>query len=205
VADLAADAGVRILLRDRADDEDLVSRAEGSGARPRRGHQLTDVDPTAHLRTSPLRDPQRPRLAADGVHRLRPLNWAIINGEKEVGVTAHMMDDDLDAGDIVLQRAAPVGPRDTATDLAASRSREGGIEEFDESLPSRAFSASSSVVSCSTVNRSSSTSDPSRAFFARSSALCASSSAMRRCSAVTVARNTKRAREVKHLDPPFDL
>jgi methionyl-tRNA formyltransferase len=34
-----------------------------------------------------------------------------------VGVTAHMMDDELDAGDIVVQHAVPVGPTDTATDL----------------------------------------------------------------------------------------
>lgn len=46
-----------------------------------------------------------------------PLIWALINGEPEVGVTAHMMDDTLDGGDIVLQRAVPVGPADTATDL----------------------------------------------------------------------------------------
>ena len=39
-----------------------------------------------------------------------PLIWALINGEPEVGVTAHLMDDELDAGDIVLQRAVPVGP-----------------------------------------------------------------------------------------------
>ncbi|HEX6357855.1 methionyl-tRNA formyltransferase [Actinophytocola sp.] len=46
-----------------------------------------------------------------------PVIWALINGEPEVGVTAHMMDDDLDAGDIVLQRSVPVGPKDTAADL----------------------------------------------------------------------------------------
>ncbi|MFF0814747.1 methionyl-tRNA formyltransferase [Rhodococcus sp. NPDC003318] len=46
-----------------------------------------------------------------------PLIWALINGESEVGVTAHLMDEELDAGDIVLQRATPVGPKDTVTDL----------------------------------------------------------------------------------------
>ncbi|MBF9134171.1 methionyl-tRNA formyltransferase [Plantactinospora sp. S1510] len=46
-----------------------------------------------------------------------PLIWALLNGEREVGVTAHLMDETLDAGDIVLQRAVPVGPTDTATDL----------------------------------------------------------------------------------------
>lgn len=46
-----------------------------------------------------------------------PLIWALINGESEVGVTAHMMNDELDAGDIVRQEAVTVGPADTATDL----------------------------------------------------------------------------------------
>lgn len=45
-----------------------------------------------------------------------PLIWALINGESEVGVTAHLMDDELD-GDIVRQEAITVGPTDTATDL----------------------------------------------------------------------------------------
>jgi methionyl-tRNA formyltransferase len=66
-----------------------------------------------------------PRLGALNVHDsllpryagFAPLNWAIINGETEVGVTAHVMDDHLDRGDIVLQWAVPVGPRDTATDM----------------------------------------------------------------------------------------
>lgn len=46
-----------------------------------------------------------------------PLIWALINGEKEVGVTAHRMDAELDMGDVLLQRSVPVGPHDTATDL----------------------------------------------------------------------------------------
>ena len=46
-----------------------------------------------------------------------PLNWAIANGEREVGVTVHQLSEALDLGDIVLQRAIAVGPDDTATDL----------------------------------------------------------------------------------------
>ncbi|RDI31833.1 formyl transferase-like protein [Lentzea flaviverrucosa] len=46
-----------------------------------------------------------------------PLIWALLNDEKEVGVPAHMMDDTLDAGDIVLQQSVPVGPRDTTAVL----------------------------------------------------------------------------------------
>ena len=41
------------------------------------------------------------------------INWALINGEPEVGITAHFMDDGIDTGDIVLQRTIPVAWTDT--------------------------------------------------------------------------------------------
>jgi methionyl-tRNA formyltransferase len=37
------------------------------------------------------------------------VNWAIINGETEVGITAHMVDEGFDTGDILLQDVVPVG------------------------------------------------------------------------------------------------
>lgn len=46
-----------------------------------------------------------------------PLNWALVNGESEVGVTVHFMNEEFDLGDIVVQQAVPVAPRDTVTDL----------------------------------------------------------------------------------------
>ncbi|NRO95114.1 methionyl-tRNA formyltransferase [Paraburkholderia sp. NMBU_R16] len=46
-----------------------------------------------------------------------PLNWAIANGESEVGVTVHQLSELLDLGDIIAQRSVAVGPDDTATDL----------------------------------------------------------------------------------------
>ncbi|HEX6534319.1 MAG TPA: methionyl-tRNA formyltransferase [Gemmatimonadaceae bacterium] len=36
------------------------------------------------------------------------INWAIINGETEIGVTAHWVDDGIDSGDIIAQRALPI-------------------------------------------------------------------------------------------------
>ena len=41
------------------------------------------------------------------------VNWAIINGEAEIGITAHFMDDGIDTGDIVLQRTLPIEWTDT--------------------------------------------------------------------------------------------
>lgn len=46
-----------------------------------------------------------------------PINWAILNGEGETGVTIMYMAHDLDAGDIILQRRTPIDPDETAGEL----------------------------------------------------------------------------------------
>ncbi|RAY16071.1 methionyl-tRNA formyltransferase [Actinomadura craniellae] len=117
VADLAAEHGLPVLLRNRPDDEELMSR-------------LKEADPDVIVATNwrtwiPPRIFDLPRYGTLNVHDsllpkyagFAPLIWALINGEKEVGVTAHMMTEEMDAGDVVLQRAVPVGDTDTAADL----------------------------------------------------------------------------------------
>ncbi|MEV4172795.1 methionyl-tRNA formyltransferase [Nonomuraea sp. NPDC049709] len=117
VAELAEAHDVPVLLRNRPDDEELMARLKE--AEP-------DLIVANNWRTwIPPEIFNLPRHGTLNVHDsllpayagFSPLIWALINGEKEVGVTAHMMDDELDAGDIVVQRAVPVGPEDTATDL----------------------------------------------------------------------------------------
>lgn len=46
-----------------------------------------------------------------------PINWAILNGEKETGVTIMYMAHDLDAGDVILQERTPIGSDETAGEL----------------------------------------------------------------------------------------
>ena len=46
-----------------------------------------------------------------------PVNWMIINGEREAGVTLHHMTARADAGDIVAQRSAAIAEQDTALTL----------------------------------------------------------------------------------------
>lgn len=46
-----------------------------------------------------------------------PINWAIINGETETGVTTFFIDDKIDTGSIILQQAEPIHPEDTAGTL----------------------------------------------------------------------------------------
>ena len=46
-----------------------------------------------------------------------PIQWAILNGESETGVTLMKMDEKLDTGDILTQRATAITPDDTAATL----------------------------------------------------------------------------------------
>jgi len=46
-----------------------------------------------------------------------PIQWAIANGERETGVTTMRLDAGLDTGDILLERAVPVGPDATSAEM----------------------------------------------------------------------------------------
>ncbi|WP_300369428.1 methionyl-tRNA formyltransferase [Hydrogenimonas sp.] len=45
------------------------------------------------------------------------LNWALINDEKEFGITVHYVDEGIDTGDIILQRVFPITDKDTYATL----------------------------------------------------------------------------------------
>ncbi|MBE6254908.1 MAG: methionyl-tRNA formyltransferase [Prevotella sp.] len=46
-----------------------------------------------------------------------PINWAVINGETETGVTTFFLDHDIDTGRIIHRVPAPIGDRDTVGDV----------------------------------------------------------------------------------------
>ena len=56
-----------------------------------------------------------------------PINWAIINGEKETGVTTFKLKHEIDTGDILLQEKITIGDRETAGELH-DRVKEIGAE-----------------------------------------------------------------------------
>ena len=59
--------------------------------------------------------------------------WSLMAGEREFGITWHLMTDGVDAGDIVLQRRFSVGPRDSSLDLN-TRCLQAGVESFPDLL-----------------------------------------------------------------------
>jgi methionyl-tRNA formyltransferase len=48
-----------------------------------------------------------------------PVNRAVMNGDAETGVTTMLMASRMDAGPILMQRRTPIGPEETAGELAA--------------------------------------------------------------------------------------
>ena len=46
-----------------------------------------------------------------------PINWALINGEKETGVTTFFIDDKIDTGAIILNKTTPIHPDENAGNL----------------------------------------------------------------------------------------
>jgi methionyl-tRNA formyltransferase len=66
-----------------------------------------------------------PRLGAINIHAsllpkyrgAAPIQWAIINGEKETGITTIWMDEGMDTGDILLSHAVPIMREDTSGSL----------------------------------------------------------------------------------------
>ena len=62
-----------------------------------------------------------------------PINWAIINGEKETGVTTFFIDDKVDTGKVILQKKTQIGEDETAGELA-KRLSQLGAEAVIETL-----------------------------------------------------------------------
>lgn len=117
VADLARQAGVRVLLPPDPNAPEVIE-------------ELTALQPDIlfsfyyrNLLKRPLLE--LPRVAALNLHgsylpayRGRcPVNWVLVNGETETGVTLHHMIEKPDAGDIVVQRRVDISDADTAHSL----------------------------------------------------------------------------------------
>ncbi|NAS20542.1 methionyl-tRNA formyltransferase [Herbidospora sp. NEAU-GS84] len=117
VADLAAEHDVPVLLRKSPTDPELLQAVKdarpdvivANNWRTWLPPEIYDLPPHGTLN---VHDSLLPKYAG-----FSPIIWALINGEPEVGVTAHRMTEELDAGDVLLQRSVPVTPTSTATDL----------------------------------------------------------------------------------------
>lgn len=62
-----------------------------------------------------------------------PINWAILDGETETGVSIMYMAKELDAGDVILQKRTPIGAEENAQELT-QRLADLGAEALSETV-----------------------------------------------------------------------
>ena len=82
-----------------------------------------------------------PRLGSINVHSsllpeyrgAAPINWAILDGKEETGVSIMYMAKELDAGDVILQKTTRIGDRENAQQLT-ERLAELGAEALSETV-----------------------------------------------------------------------
>lgn len=72
-----------------------------------------------------------------------PVQWAVINGEKETGVTTMLMDEGLDTGDMLLSEKTEIGEYETSDELFCRIAEIGGkllvktIENIESIVPQK--------------------------------------------------------------------
>ncbi|HET9481091.1 MAG TPA: methionyl-tRNA formyltransferase [Candidatus Polarisedimenticolia bacterium] len=114
---LAQAAGLPLVQPPRVKDEAFSRQAGSCGA------DVVVVVAYGRILPAPLL--AMPRLGAVNLHAsllpkwrgAAPISRAIANGDRETGVTTMRMIERLDAGDILMQRAAPIGEHETAGEL----------------------------------------------------------------------------------------
>ena len=83
-----------------------------------------------------------------------PINWAVINGEKETGVTAFKLKHEIDTGDILLQESFPIGENETAGEVH-DRMKEIGAQALVKTVKGLADGTLKEVSQSSIINHES--------------------------------------------------
>jgi len=126
VKELALAAGIPVLQPTRIRTGEFLEEL--------RGYRPDLLVVTAYGRILPGSVLNLPPLGAINIHgsllpRYRgaaPIQWAVLNGDSETGVTIMRIDEGLDTGDILLSSRLAIEPDDTAGALAAKMARLGG-------------------------------------------------------------------------------
>lgn len=80
-----------------------------------------------------------------------PINWAVINGEKETGVTTFKLKHEIDTGDILLQQSFPIGDDETAGEVH-DKMKDIGAELLLKTVKNLAEGTINEVSQLSTTN-----------------------------------------------------
>lgn len=116
VKEYALEEDIPILQPEKLRDEDFLVQLKMWQA---------DIQVVVAFRMLPEVVWNMPRLGTFNLHAsllpqyrgAAPINWAIINGEKETGVTTFFLKHEIDTGNIILQRSTPIHDEDNVGTL----------------------------------------------------------------------------------------
>ncbi len=116
VKEYALSKGLPVLQPEKLKDPAFISQLESCHA---------DLQVVVAFRMLPEVVWNMPRLGTFNIHAsllpqyrgAAPINWAIINGERESGLTTFFLQHDIDTGDIIDQVRVPIGDDCTAGEL----------------------------------------------------------------------------------------
>lgn len=120
----ALEAGLPLLQPEKLKDEDFLEALRAWKA---------DLHVVVAFRMLPEVVWAMPRFGTLNVHAsllpqyrgAAPINWAVINGDRESGVTTFFLRHDIDTGDVAMQSRVSIGSDDTAGDLHDKLMEEG--------------------------------------------------------------------------------
>jgi len=113
---IAQDWGVPILTPEKLSDESFIAELE---------HLSADLYVVVAFRILPIFVFTIPPFGTINLHAsllpkyrgAAPINWTIINGETETGVTTFFIEEKVDTGEWILQRKVSIGEEETAGEL----------------------------------------------------------------------------------------
>ena len=116
VKKFAVEKGLRILQPERLKNPEFIAELEGLKA---------DLQIVVAFRMLPEIVWSMPPMGTFNLHGsllpqyrgAAPLNWAVINGEKETGVTTFLLSHEIDTGKIMFQERISIAENDTVGDL----------------------------------------------------------------------------------------
>jgi len=146
--------GLKILQPERLKNEEFLSELKSLKA---------DLQAVVAFRMLPEQVWNMPPKGTINVHAsllpqyrgAAPINWAIINGEKETGVTTFKLQHEIDTGNILLQEKIEIGENETAGELH-DRMKEIGAALLVRTIEGLDNGTLSEVPQSSIVNRESS-------------------------------------------------
>lgn len=115
-ADLARRSAISVYMSERLDTQ-WIERIAAMRPAVIYSFYYRNLLPEAVLRLAPLGAYNVHGSMLPAYRGRAPVNWMLVNGEREAGVTLHHMVARADAGDIVAQRAVAIDDADTALTL----------------------------------------------------------------------------------------